>query len=77
MLQEQMLRLSELTKLSRLRPLTEAEQAERASLRQQYIDGFRANMECVLQNVMIREDDGTLHPLEKKPEPKDDPAADA
>ena len=77
MQKEQMLRLSELTKLSRLRPLTEAEQAERASLRQQYIAGFRANMESVLQNVMIREEDGTLHPLEKKADPKGEPTADA
>ena len=72
MQQDQMLRLSELTKLSRLRPLTEAELSERAALRQQYIDGFRANMECVLENVMIREEDGTLHPLEKKSDPQTD-----
>ena len=65
--QEKIQRISELTKLCRLRPLTEAEQAERAALRQEYIDGFRANTEQMLQNVCIREADGTLRPLTKKP----------
>ena len=65
---EKIERISELTQISKNRPLTEAEQAERAALRKEYLEGFRANMEQVLGNVLIRETDGTLHPLEKKDE---------
>ena len=68
--QDKVQRITELTKLSRLRTLTAEEQAERDALRREYINGFRANMECVLGNVMLREQDGTLHPLEKKRDPK-------
>lgn len=63
---EKILRINELSCLSRERALTDAEKAEQAALRQEYIAGFRANMEQVLQNVSIREEDGTVHPLCKK-----------
>ena len=63
---EKINRISELTRISRLRALTPAEEAERAALRREYIDGFRANMEQVLQSVLVQEPDGTLRPLEKK-----------
>ena len=61
-------RLSELTQISRERALTEPEQAERAALRQEYLNGFRAHVEQTLANVRIRETDGTLRPLQKKAE---------
>ena len=64
--QERIARISELTRLSRERELTPEEQAEREALRREYIDGFRANMEQVLQGVLIREEDGTLRPLRRK-----------
>lgn len=64
---EKISRISELTRLSRTRPLTEAEEAERAALRREYLDGFRTSAEQTLRSVLIREADGTLHPLEKKP----------
>ncbi|MCE5344212.1 MAG: DUF896 domain-containing protein [Eubacteriales bacterium] len=64
---EKILRINELTCLSRQRPLTDEEQAERAALRREYLDGFRANIEETLQGVSIREPDGTTRPLEKKP----------
>ena len=63
---EKINRISELTKLSKQRALTALEQAEREALRREYIDGFRQSMEHTLQNVMLREDDGTLTPLRKK-----------
>ena len=63
---EKINRISELTKLSKQRALTALEQAEREALRREYIDGFRQSMEQTLQNVMLREEDGTLTPLRKK-----------
>jgi len=68
---EKVQRITELSKLSRLRVLTEAEEAERTALRREYIDGFRANMEQVLENVRLQEADGTLSPLKKKNDPSD------
>ncbi len=67
--QEKISRISELTRLSRQRPLTEEEQAERATLRREYIDGFRANVEASLQGVSICEADGLIRPLQKKQTP--------
>jgi uncharacterized protein YnzC (UPF0291/DUF896 family) len=69
--QEKILRISELTRLSRQRPLTEEEQAERAALRREYLDGFRANVEATLQSVSICEADGSIRPLQKMPVPPD------
>ncbi|MDD3213074.1 MAG: DUF896 domain-containing protein [Eubacteriales bacterium] len=63
---EKILRINELARLSRERALTDAEKAEQAALRQEYIAGFRANMEQVLQNVSICDEDGTVRPLRKK-----------
>ncbi len=63
---EKIERISELTRISRERELTQAEQAERAALRREYLDGFRANMEEVLQHVLVRDDQGEIRPLQKK-----------
>ena len=63
---EKIERISELTRISRERELTQAEQAERAALRREYLDGFRANMEDVLQHVLVRDDQGETRPLQKK-----------
>ncbi len=52
-------RISELTKLSRLRPLTSEEQNERALLRTEYINEFRASMTGILDNSVIVRPDGT------------------
>ena len=62
-------RISELSAISRERALTPEEQQERALLRTEYVAGFRQNMEQVLANVRIREQDGTLVPLNRKEEP--------
>jgi uncharacterized protein YnzC (UPF0291/DUF896 family) len=66
---EKITRISELTRLSRQRPLTDEEQGERAALRREYLDGFRANVEAMLQDVSICEADGSTRPLQKKPMP--------
>ena len=63
---EKIERISELTRISRERELTQAEQTERAALRREYLDGFRANMDDVLQHVLIRDEQGEIRPLQKK-----------
>lgn len=70
--QHQIERINELARLSRERELTPQEQAERAKLRGQYIAEFRQSMEHTLQNVRIREKDGTLTELHKKDGPEGD-----
>ena len=44
----------------------EAAEAERDALRREYVAAFRANMEQTLSRVVIRGEDGTLCPLQKK-----------
>ena len=63
---EKILRINELAKLKKERTLTPEEETERKALHQEYLEGFRQNMEKVLQNVRIQEKDGTLTPLQKK-----------
>ncbi len=66
---EKIERISALTALSRQRELTPEETAEREALRKEYIADYRENMRQMLQNVRIREEDGTLSPLRRKDEP--------
>ena len=49
--------------------LTEAELAEQARLRAQYLKEFRENMEATLRAVRVEQADGTYKPLEKKKKP--------
>ena len=59
-------RITELARKKRTVGLTEGEVREQAELRREYLDGFRANMQAVLDNVRIQRPDGTLEKLEKK-----------
>ena len=59
-------RINELAKIKRERPLTEEEDVERKALYKEYLEGFRANTEAVLQSIRIQEKDGSLTPLQKK-----------
>ncbi len=59
-------RINELARKKKQGPLTEEELAEQASLRQEYIAGYREQFRAVLDNVVIQEKDGTRHPLKKK-----------
>ena len=63
---EKIERISELTRISRERELTPEEQAERAALRKEYLDGFRENMRQILEGVVIQRPDGSKEPLKKK-----------
>ena len=57
-------RINELARKKRTVGLTEGE--EQAALRQEYLEGFRANMQQVLDNVRIQRPDGTIERLQKK-----------
>lgn len=63
---EKILRINELAKIKKERSLTADEEEERKTLHQEYIAGFRQNMEAVLQNVRVKQPDGRLTPLKKK-----------
>ena len=63
---EKIERINELARIKKIRPLTEAELAEQKVLRQEYIAGFRENMQAILENVVIQETDGSRRPLQKK-----------
>ena len=49
--------------------LTEAEQAEQAELRREYLEGYRQNLKAMLDSIIVEEKDGTRHPLQKKSVP--------
>ncbi len=59
-------RISELTRISRARPLTEAELAERAQLRAEYIAAVEASLTLELENTYLVDENGQKHPLPKK-----------
>ena len=59
-------RINELAHIAKQRELTEAELAERAALRREYIEEFRRNTISVLENTYIQTPDGKKHPLPKK-----------
>lgn len=46
--------------------LTEEEKQEQATLRKEYIEAIRGNMRATLNNVSIKEADGTITDLGKK-----------
>lgn len=66
MTQEKMDRISELTRISRERELTEAEQIERKALREEYLAEWRRGTIETLESLRIQNPDGTIEPLKKK-----------
>ncbi|MBR1842794.1 MAG: DUF896 domain-containing protein [Oscillospiraceae bacterium] len=59
-------RISELTRISRERPLTEEELAERAELRCEYIEAVKASLTGQLDNTYVVDEKGNKRPLGKK-----------
>ena len=59
-------RISELTAISRVRELTEAEQAERKALREEYLADWRRSTIDVLENTYVVGPDGKKRKLKKK-----------
>lgn len=67
MTKEEIARINELAKKSREEGLSDQEKDEQQALRQQYLKEFRGNFEAVLQGIKVQEEDGSVHPLTKKP----------
>ncbi|HIS14961.1 MAG TPA: DUF896 domain-containing protein [Candidatus Scatomorpha merdavium] len=63
---EKMDRISELTRLSRERELTEDEKTERAALRAEYLKDWRESTINVLENTYIVDEKGNKRKLGKK-----------
>ena len=59
-------RINELARKKKTSGLTEAETAEQAALRKEYLDGYRQNLKSMLDSIVVEEKDGTRHPLRKK-----------
>ena len=59
-------RINELAALKKERPLTEAEAAEQAALRAEYLAEFRARMRGTLDSTVIERPDGTRERVEDR-----------
>ncbi len=64
--QEMIDRINTLYHKSQATGLTEEEKAEQADLRKKYIEAIRASMRSNLNNISIKEKDGTITDLGKK-----------
>ena len=62
-------RINELARKKKTGALTEAEAAEQAELRRQYLAEYRENMKAMLDSLVIQEKDGTRHALKQKDNP--------
>lgn len=62
----QIARINELARKSKAEGLTSAERMEQASLRQEYIAALRRNLRGQLDNIDIREADGSVTNLGEK-----------
>ncbi len=65
MTEERIARISELTRISRERELTDEEKVERAELRQEYLAAIRQSLEGQLDNTYIVSKDGTKRKVER------------
>ena len=59
-------RINELARKAKTIGLTDEETAERAVLRREYIEAFRASTKATLESIVIQEEDGSLTPLKKR-----------
>lgn len=59
-------RINELYRKSKAEGLTSAERAEQQKLRREYIDAFKRNLRGQLDNIDIKEKDGTIVNLGEK-----------
>ena len=59
-------RISELTRISRERELTEAEQEERKLLRSEYLQSWKESVIGTLDNTYLVDEDGNKRKLERK-----------
>lgn len=66
MLEEKIKRINELYKKSKEEGLTEAELKEQKQLRQEYVEAFKRNLRGQLNNISIKEKDGSITNLGEK-----------
>lgn len=59
-------RINELARKRKAEGLTQEEAAEQDALRKEYIQGFRDNLQQVLDSVVLQRPDGTKQKLQKK-----------
>ena len=59
-------RINELARKKKAEGLTDEETKEQAALREEYLAGYRENLQVMLDNIVVQEKDGTRHPLRKK-----------
>lgn len=59
-------RINELARKKKAEGLTEAETAEQAALRKQYIEEWRENTRAMLDGIVLQRPDGTTESLKKK-----------
>lgn len=66
MTDEKKARISDLTRISRERELTEEEKVERAALREEYLAEWRLGARQVLENTYIVDEKGNKRKLKEK-----------
>lgn len=66
MIEEKLKRINELAKLAKERGLTPEEEAERATLRKEYVAEWRQGALQVLENTYLVDENGNKRPLPKK-----------
>ena len=64
--EDKLKRINELARKSKAEGLTEAERTEQADLRREYIEAVRMNLRGQLNNIDIRETDGSITNLGEK-----------
>lgn len=65
---EKVARINALARKARAEGLTEAEKAEQAALRREYVDAVKASLQANLDHTVIQTPDGKRRPLKKKEE---------
>ena len=66
MTEEKIRRINEIYHKSKAEGLTEEEKEEQAKLRYEYIQAVRANLRGTLDNISIKNPDGSITELSKK-----------
>lgn len=66
MTNEQIARINELARKSKVDGLTPEEQKEQKELREAYIEGFRRSLKSQLDNTVVLNPDGTSYRLKQK-----------
>lgn len=59
-------RISELSRKAKTQELNDAELAEQAALRREYIDDVKASLTCALDNTYIMDKKGNKTPVKKR-----------